>query len=510
MRKRLFAIISIILCISTLFSLTGCVEPVNSNIESTAGESDTATLTDIIQSGTQSDTQAVISTETLTDILQSETLSDTLLSTDSQAPAQTLYPNTEEIQIQTQTQPQYTQDLTTESIIEIESETQTETELEIGSESQTETQTEKSTEKQTEKKTEKQTEKETDPIPGKSKAPSSLKSKTYNLGNPTDRKKFKVVGRAQYTSTGILFDHCANAIEFQGYMTGDLKLNANSSGDNKNDYTYLTVFIDGKRVDKRFVIEGLDQTITLATFTGNYFHTVRIIKQTELSNSDARLKSITMKGYLTEAPAEREYYIEFYGDSLTAGYSNIATKDYPTSEEGDAIYQDATQTYAFLASETLKADCSILAMSGVGLDQGWTSNNFMHYFSKQSYRRGNDAYNFTGARVPDLVVIHLGANDVTCGSSRSKFVENATALINYIHKGYGKKIPIIWAYDPGEQVPDSWREEVLNKFSSTTKVYSLKLEWRSQGKINGHPNVAGHKKNATELVNLIKSKKLLK
>ena len=149
-------------------------------------------------------------------------------------------------------------------------------------------------------------------------------------------------------------------------------------------------------------------------------------------------------------------------------------------------------------------------MSGVGIDKGWTSNNFMYYFSKYSYRRGNTAYNFSGARVPDLVVIHLGANDVTCGSSRSKFVQNATDLINYIHNGYGEDIPIIWAYDPGEQVPDSWREEVLNKFSGKTKVYSLKLEWRSKGKINGHPNVAGHEKNAGELVDLIKKNNLLK
>lgn len=367
--------------------------------------------------------------------------------------------------------------------------------------------TEKATNKSTNKKT---TAKETQPIPGKSQATTALKDKTYNLGNVSDRSNFRVVGRVQYSDTGILFDHCANVLEFQGYMTGDLKLNANSSGNKKNDYTYLTVFIDGERVDKRFCIEGSDQTITLATFTGKYFHTVRIVKQSEISNSDSRLKSIVMTGYLTKAPEERKHYIEFYGDSLTAGYSNIATKDYPTSEEGDAVYQDATQTYGFLASEALNADCSILAMSGVGLDQGWTSNNFMHYFSKYSYRRGNEAYNFKGARVPDLVVIHLGANDVTCGSSRSKFVENGTALIKYIQEGYGKNMPIIWAYDPGEQVPDSWREEVLNKFSSTTKVYSLKLEWRSKGKINGHPNVAGHEKNAGELVDLIKKNNLLK
>ena len=372
----------------------------------------------------------------------------------------------------------------------------------------TEALTERSTTKTTTKKTTAKT--ETQPIPGKSQATTTLKAKTYNLGNASDRSNFRVVGRVQYSDTGILFDHCANVLEFQGYMTGDLKLNANSSGGNKNDWTYLTVYIDGQRVDKRFCIEGNDKTITLATFTGNYFHTVRIVKQSELSNNDSRLKSVSMTGYLTKAPEERKYYIEFYGDSLTAGYSNIATKDYPTSEEGDAIYQDATQTYGFIASEALNADCSILAMSGVGLDQGWTSNNFMHYFSKYSYRRGSEAYNFKGARVPDLVVIHLGANDVTCGSSRSKFVENGTALIKYIHEGYGKNVPIIWAYDPGEQVPDSWREEVLNKFSGTTKVFSLKLEWRSAGKINGHPTVAGHEKNAKELVDLIKANNLLK
>ena len=95
------------------------------------------------------------------------------------------------------------------------------------------------------------TSKEPDPIPGQTQATKALTAKTYNLGNASDRSNFRTVGRVQYSDTGILFDHCANVLEFQGYMTGDLKLNANSSGDNKNDWTYLTVYIDGKRVDKR-------------------------------------------------------------------------------------------------------------------------------------------------------------------------------------------------------------------------------------------------------------------
>ena len=129
--------------------------------------------------------------------------------------------------------------------------------------------TEESTEKATKKTTKKTTaKKETQPIPGKTQSTTALKAKTYNLGNASDRSYFRTVGRVQYTDTGILFDHCANVIEFQGYMTGELKLNANSSGSYKNDWTYLTVYIDGRRLEKRFVIEGNDQTITLATFEG--------------------------------------------------------------------------------------------------------------------------------------------------------------------------------------------------------------------------------------------------
>lgn len=364
------------------------------------------------------------------------------------------------------------------------------------------------TEKNTEKKTTKKTtaKKETQPIPGKSTTKVNLVNKTYDLSQKN--QAFKIVGRAKYTSTGIMFDHCAVALEFQGYMTGDLKLTASSAGNDGR--TYYTVFIDGKRVDKRFLIDGIDQTITLATFSGKYFHTVRIIKQTEPSNSDSRLKKLTMTGYLTKAPENRKYYIEFYGDSLTAAYGNIGKPGY--SNAGSSEWQDATQSYAFLASEALNADCSILAMSGVGVDKGWCSHPFMYYFSKYSYKRGDEAFNFQGARVPDVVVIHLGANDITRGTTKSNFIKNGKELIDYIRNGYGKNMPIIWAYDPSEQVPDEWRLEVLNHYGGEAKgLYSLKLEWRSIGAgAGGHPSVKAHEKHAELLVDLIKKKNLLK
>lgn len=369
--------------------------------------------------------------------------------------------------------------------------------------------TEKKTEKKTEKSTKKTTaKKETEPIPGKTVAPIKLTTKEYDLSRKTNY--FKTVGRVQQTTTGITFDHCANVLEFQGYMTGELKLNANSSGGNKYEWTYYTVFIDGERVDQRFVIDGNDKTITIANFSGNYFHTVRIVKQTELANSDSRLKKIILTGYLIEAPKDRKYYFEFYGDSLTAAYGNIGKPG--DSNAGSSLHQDATKSYAFLASEALDADCSILAKSGVGLQTGYSSEPFINFFSKESYVRGSEKFNFTGARVPDVVVIHLGANDSTHTTTKSQFINRATELINYIQNGYNKKMPIIWAYDPSECVSISWMKEVLNNFGGEAKGYYLiELEWRSIGAgAGGHPGVKAHETHAKLICDLIKNKQLLK
>ena len=373
--------------------------------------------------------------------------------------------------------------------------------------------TEKATEKSTKKTTKKTTKKETDPIPGKSTTNVNLVASEIDLSKKS--KSFRLVGRTKYVEDGIGFDHCASVVEFQGYMTGDLTISAWSSGD-----TYLTVYIDGERITPtsmgsgrdKFKING-EKTITLTTFTGKYFHTVRIVKQGETSQCYATLKKLSITGYLLDAPEEREHYIEFFGDSLTVGYSNIANGG--ESSQGAAKLQDTTQAYAYLAAEMLNADCSILARSGTGLARGYTNdynNNIWKYFSKDSYRRHDVAFDFSTARVPDLIVIHLGANDYANDASKDKFVSKGKELVDTLKKGYGKAIPLIWAYDPGEQVNTSWMKEIVDYYKNTYggQTYMISLEWRSKGKVNGHPNVAGHQKNANEIVNLIKTNNILK
>ena len=495
MKKTLFTIVSLVLCLASFAGCTNVGElvPNETLATDTATGSDTGATQNATQTGLQTDTQDNTDIQSGT-----QTGIQTGSQSESQNSEQTLNPSQDTIDIQTQTQmPEFVQ---TETNIEIESDTQTEPqpETEIGTETQTSTQTEKPTEKPTEKQTEKATEK-VDPIPGVTKTTDTLKSKIYKLNQISTY--YRYVGRVKPTSDGLIFDHSASTLEVQGYMTGKVELKLSTDGK-----TYYTVYIDGKRSSTRFEASGSNQTLTIANFSGKYFHKITIVKQTEVDWSTSTLHSLTITGKLTKAPAKKDLYIEFYGDSLTAGYGNIGKPgDEPS---GSAPYEDATKTYAYLLSEKLDADCSILARSGVGLAPCW-SECFQDRFKKYSFSRSNELFDFKGARVPDLVVIHLGANDYVYGSSKEKFIEHGKALIKFIREGYGKDIPIIWAHDPGEGRP-AWISEMLDSLGGEAKgFYTVALPWSEAG-AGGHPSANEHQKHANIVYNLINKKKLLK
>ena len=484
MKKKLLIVLSWVLCAACLI---GCGTPSNLVVES---GSDQPTVS-------ESQSQA---TTVITDATQNSTQVTTSESTEplTEAPTNTQSETQTEIPTETETEPV------------IETETQTETQTEA----QTETQTDPPTE--TEKKTEK-----VDPIPGKTTTTETLKAKEYNLSKGA--ALFRYIGRSKQTTSGIICDHAASGIEFQGYMTGKVSITVSSM---KAD-TYYTVYIDDKRVDTRFCAkEGNDRTIEIADFKGKYFHKIKILKQSEIGWTGSMLETLNITGYLVKAPANRDLYIEFYGDSLTAGFGNIG-KPSSASPYDRPLYQDATQSFGFLFSEMAGADCSILAMSGVGLSVGYYDEPFLNYFSKYSHLRGSEKFNFTGARVPDLAVIHLGANDESVGDSpnnkagygestgsfKTNFKNKAKELISYIREGYKTDVPIVWAYDPAEGVPN-YIQEVLDELGGESAgLYILELKWKGIANFTGagsHPSALAHEEHADLLAELVIKKKILK
>jgi lysophospholipase L1-like esterase len=142
----------------------------------------------------------------------------------------------------------------------------------------------------------------------------------------------------------------------------------------------------------------------------------------------------------------------------------------------------------------------------------------LDYYKKFSRGRSDEAFKIESARRPDLIVIHLGANDYIVADEndditdkeRQDFVNNGIALVNYLRENYnyGVNVPIIWAYDPGEGFPEEVQQIADHFGGESGDFYTISLPWSEAG-AGGHPSANEHAKHAKLLADLIKDKDIL-
>ena len=321
----------------------------------------------------------------------------------------------------------------------------------------------------------------------------------YMLKDNAD--KLKLHGRMSVVDTGITCDFSASGIEFKAHVIGDVKLKVTATRD-----TYFTVWIDGQRVDERLYAPNQTSELTVASFTEAGEHTIRILKQTEAAMSLCILNSLTITGEFLEAPEPAQYYIEVIGDSITCGQGNlVGTGDYG---QGDALGEDGTQTFCFLAADSLGADVSIIGCSGIGIDKGFTSFSEIDFYPMTSYCRSTTKkYDFS--RIPDLVVINLGTNDTTKGSSEDAFKSGVKELIEFVRSKYGT-VTIVWTCNMMNDVGvREWLTYSLNELGGEAAgIYLCELNTDHAGG-NGHPTIDGHETASLILKKLIREKGLL-
>ncbi|MBE6593900.1 MAG: hypothetical protein E7642_07940 [Ruminococcaceae bacterium] len=359
----------------------------------------------------------------------------------------------------------------------------------------TEAPTDKPTEKPTQKPTEKPTEKPVD----KEEGGSSLSYTTYDVSE--DWKHFKLVGRTFDVAGGVACDFTASGIEFEGVMSEKVTLSLSCDRD-----TYFTVYIDGERVEQRIFANKNTTEITIANFEDEGEHHIRVLKQTEPQWSLCVLKELTVCGRLNDAPAKKDKYIEVIGDSITCGYGNLKIDGVSNS---GALYQDGTQTYAFLAAEALGADASIVGCSGIGIDKGWTDFSESDFYPKASFYRDRTGADYNFFRAPDLVIINLGTNDQSRGSTEEDFKAGVRELIEFVRDSYGKDMPVVWAYNMMGNGRFDWTKTVLEEMGGEAAgLYSVELTYNNQGGV-GHPTLEAHIESSEILTKFIQDKEIL-
>ena len=335
----------------------------------------------------------------------------------------------------------------------------------------------------------------------------SYKDRSYPLHTITN--KLKLIGRIQTLANGLSCDLTASGIAFKAYVEGKFSFTVDVTGQT----TYFTVFVDGERMPTRYsAAAGSNKIIEVGDLGDMALHEIRILKQNQSERSRCVLKTIDFYGSIVEPAKDKELYIEILGDSITCGHGNLWDKTKNNTGDGsETVYEDGTQAYAFLTAEALDADYSIISQSGIGVYRGWTKQTdngsgyrMMDFYTKASYHRSNSAaYDFSSARVPDVVIINLGTNDNSFSSPKDSFKTYAKNLINHIRDVYGKDVPIVWAHNMMGNCLFSYTAEALNELGGEgAGLYSVQLNQNNDGG-QGHPVVSAHETAADTLSKFI-------
>ena len=268
--------------------------------------------------------------------------------------------------------------------------------------------------------------------------------------------------------------------------------------------TNFSVTVDGKTTKNILVGEGL-RNVTVATGLDKAVHTVELVNETGfVADSRVDIKAVRLNGKVVEAPEEKELYIEFIGDSISAGYGLSA------SNAADPQKHDATLAYPYLTAKLLNTDYSILARSGMGIAySGDEINIFENIYPYANINRGDTA--FEPLRTPDLVVINLHTNDNNNwagGSDYTTFDAKFDGMIQTITEQYGKDIPMLIVF--GCMQSDTYRKAtdrsqyLLENNYTDYNIKTVTLTTNREG-LSSHPNAAGAELQATELAEFIKA-----
>ena len=175
--------------------------------------------------------------------------------------------------------------------------------------------------------------------------------------------------------------------------------------------------VDGKPTSY-FTTKG-HATKKLGAAGNGELHSYRLIKVSENNPGEVCLNDIVLdaSGSFGPKPKQSGRRIEFIGDSYTVGFGNEGSSSDPAELEFEKT--DASKSYAFVLSESLKADFQVNAVSGRGLVRnygniapGWNLVKLYNYTVPGVAATSTDTakWNLEWFN-PQVIVIFVGIND---------------------------------------------------------------------------------------------------
>lgn len=336
------------------------------------------------------------------------------------------------------------------------------------------------------------------------------------------------------------FDYSASGFCFvmKGKHAEALILSDPDSWDQANKGVLGIFVTDGRDTSIGAIPEEPTQRITLSQRENHIvlfdspeekIVTVRVMKFSECAFGYAGLKSLEIDGTLLEVPStplRDQLKLEFIGDSITCGYGieGVWEKDTFTTAQ-----ERPDKAYAFLTAKALGADIQLCSWSGIGLisnyvdpetimlpDTHWLMQANWPYTDKSlALRLGIEPEVWDGSKYqPDIVVIHLGTNDISwvrgMEERRLEYTAQLRHLIEAVHRRSPKAKICCCLGIMGEALNESVAEavELFKKdFPAVTAkavLFTQQLESDGIG-ADWHPSALTHKKAAALLAAALRS-----
>lgn len=226
---------------------------------------------------------------------------------------------------------------------------------------------------------------------------SSYSVKHYNPSS----EMIRITGRVERADSVTMFwPGTSIKMRFRGT---DLKVHLRDErGEN-----YFNVVIDGDSVSY-IKLDSAKRYYSIASGLSDGDHTVELVKRNEWDKGRTWFYGVQVtKGELLSPPDASGRIIEFFGDSITAGYAidDTSGKDSPEGPNTNNYY-----TYAARTARHFNADLYCTVRSGIGVMISWGPLIMPELYDRLNPNDSTSKWDFKSV-TPQVVVINLMQND---------------------------------------------------------------------------------------------------
>ena len=279
-------------------------------------------------------------------------------------------------------------------------------------------------------------------------------------------------------------------------------------------HAYVVIEVNGNYYG-RFRVEGdVINRIPLALPKGKN-NLVAVYKATEASNGPVLFYGVE-SNHIAAAKIKNSVTIEFIGNSITCGFG-ADTKEIPCGTGDWYDQHNAYLAYGPLVSRKLNADYTLSSVSGMGIYRNWNDEDTAPVMG-DVYATANlngdkkKPFNFSGKKMPDLVSICLGTNDLSNGDGKKprkpfdaeKFTSRYIAFVDEIFGYYpGAKLALLTSpmlSNGSNQILLDCLKKVKAHFDSGHTVAIFQFKPMKPGGCGSHPDLKDHEIMADALL----------